>query len=305
MSSKTEPEIPEVPNLDDRMIRRAITRGVVRTAVVAVLWLLVLSVIGQFLSAGLQRGFGRDDRFQRVAATGLVVAHPEYRWSGGGCCNTTLLTMTVDVTLTPRTGSPNPPDIDVWVAQNALGHVDPVSAIVPQTALGMLASGGLPPRPVAERVMGQLPEGMLASGVVAFRRPLDQAALTAFLRRMGASSVLDLGLILAWAPTGPTDSPGPIGPVGWQTPNPSGTGSIFPTVDSFRTWVSSLTSADDANLAAVGVPAVATLRQLADAGVVVGIVMGGQPVSRFQRMLADREVRSVGLGDVAFDLGSG
>ncbi|MBI3648587.1 MAG: hypothetical protein HY240_07565 [Actinobacteria bacterium] len=308
MNPTPEPELPEVPNFDDRAIRRAITRGVFRTALVALIWFLLLSLFGQLLSAGLQEGFGRRERFLRVAATGFVVAHPEYRFGGGGCCNTTLLTMKVDVTLSPRIPSSDPPEIDVWVAQNALGHLDPASVSVPQTDLGMFAAGGPLPRSTAERVMAQLPEGMRASAVIAFRQPLDDATVAAFLQRWG-SGVPFVGagssLILSWAPRGQAiSSPWLQGPVGWQADNPAQpfSQSVIPTIDGFRRWVDSLSAADDETLAILGLPPVATLRQLADQGA-VGIVVSDAPVRVLQQMLDDPDVRSIGLGAVAFDLG--
>jgi hypothetical protein len=137
--------------------------------------------------------------------------------------------------------------------------------------------------------------------VMAFRRPLDQMDLSDFFKRSGMFAGPDVSLILAWAPVGASESRWPVGPISWQMN--SSDDSLPVSVDGFRIWVSTLSSADDESLSIVGVPPVATLQQVASEGTVVGLVVGGTPVRQFQKMLHDPDVESVGLGDVAYNLG--
>ncbi|MEN3312958.1 MAG: hypothetical protein V7645_2287, partial [Actinomycetota bacterium] len=92
---------------DERATRRAVRRGVIRTAFVAVVWVVVASIVLNIASGFWQTRGDRRDHFAEVAGYGFFAAHPGFRWTGRGlCCNTDLRWTELLLTLDPKVASP-------------------------------------------------------------------------------------------------------------------------------------------------------------------------------------------------------
>ena len=96
----------EVPEFDERVARRAIRRGIFRTAfstlLLAFFALIVLEVVSHFWQL---RG-DREERFQAVAGLGFLVAHPGWQGEPSGCCNTDLTSIELFLDIWPQGASP-------------------------------------------------------------------------------------------------------------------------------------------------------------------------------------------------------
>ena len=91
---------------DERATRRAVRRGVIRTAFAAVVWVVAVSILLTIASWAWQARDGRRDHFGEVAGYGFFAAHPGFRWSGpGSCCNVDLRWTEVLLTLDPKVAS--------------------------------------------------------------------------------------------------------------------------------------------------------------------------------------------------------
>jgi hypothetical protein len=129
---------------DERATKRAVRRGVVRTAFVAVVWVLVVAIGLDLASSLWQRRGDRDDHFAEVVGYGFLAARPGF---GGhppaGCCNTELRTITAWLGVDPKTASPLEQTLQLWFELDLRGRLgDEVFSDLPPTGVGAaLASG--------------------------------------------------------------------------------------------------------------------------------------------------------------------
>src|SRR5690349_8146177 len=123
----TEPDLPEftlpeLPEVDDAAIRRAVRRGVLRAGLSAAAWLLlavVLAVVGTGTVTALS-----TQRFAEVIYDGAVAAHPEYEVSGMSCCGGGLTAATVRLDLRARGDIGGSPQTTGQIRRSFLGDVD-------------------------------------------------------------------------------------------------------------------------------------------------------------------------------------
>ena len=297
-------EETDVPAFDERAARRAIRRGVIRTAFAAALWLVLGAFVVLLASTLWQRRGDRDDRFARVYADAFLVAHPDYDGHPGGCCNSSFTTIQLLLDVQPRTPAPVRPSHRAWLELNLLGRIG-IDSIpnLPETPVGLALVG--PPDTKAETraLLRRLPAHMLASAVVALGAPVDQAGLETLLRRHGvvvppdprfASGVaIFLEPPYRFADPESRDRPGQRWPLAWPRPS----------VDGFREWARLLGADDDRNLRRLQLPPARVIKDVADRAEIHGFVLDRVPLDRLAVLLADRAVSSLAVADVTFDLG--
>ena len=285
------PHIPEIPDFDAKAMHRAVRRGVLWTAFDVIALLVLASLLGQFVLAGLQGLGNRDDNFRTVVGTGYLVAHPEYA-GDAGCCNYSLTTMSVYDSIDLRSPQGVPLSRTVFIAQNLRGHVLQETVPHVETALGDVVQSGPGLADSSSRVLDGLPSNLQASGVVWFTHPVDQAGVDAAVGNLGITLI-----------GGPTTSAGVLFPaarvansvhtiVGWPTSS----------IQEYRGWAGGLTSSDLPGLSAVGLPDAAHLQAAGRPGA-VGVVFGAVPVSVLKQIAHKPNVRGVVVADVTFDLG--
>ncbi|WP_326826076.1 hypothetical protein [Streptosporangium sp. NBC_01756] len=73
-------------------------------------------------------------------------------------------------------------------------------------------------------------------------------------------------------------------------------------IEDFRRWVGGLRDHDKRNLSVLGLD-LNRLRKSAAEGRIYGYIAAGEPVGALREILDDPRVRTIRLGDVAFDLG--
>jgi hypothetical protein len=283
---------------DERATRRAVRRGVIRTAFVAIVW-----VVGAFIflttASGLWQIRGdRRDHFAEVAGYGFFAAHPGFRWTGrGSCCNTDLRSSELSLTLDPKVASPLSQTSELKLHLDLRGRLrNPLyQASLPKT--GIDATSFNPHKASLRKTLAALPASVVATAIVELRRPLDVSAVYELLARHQItypdSRVVAVYLQSMNATvTGSTSGTFADERVSW--PNPA--------VAGFQSWVKHLRESDDDVLDGVGLPSVSVLRRIAERPKIYGFVLDHAPPRRLIQFLADPRVRMVRVGDVAFNL---
>jgi hypothetical protein len=281
---------------DERETRRAVRRGVIRTAFVAVVWVVAASLLLTIVSGLWQTRGDRRDHFAEVAGYGFFAAHPGFRWIGrGSCCNTDLRWSELLLTLDPRVASPLPQTFDLKLRLDLRGRLrdPPHQTSLPKTGLDAVSFS--PDKASLRRTLDALPASVVATAIVELRRPLDVSSVYELLARhhIGGAAVY---LQSMNAPiTGSTSGTFADERVSW--PNPA--------VAGFQSWVKRLHESDNQVLDGVGLPSVSVLRRIAERPRIYGFVLDQASPRLLLQFLADPRVSMVRVGDVAFNLSGG
>ncbi|MBV1850088.1 hypothetical protein [Catellatospora tritici] len=290
-------DLPPVPAFDDRAVRRAMRRGVVRTAAVAAaaLLALLLLVCGTSVAVSTLRG----DRFFKVAYYGTVSAHPEYRLAqDGSCCaagplfGLTNLGLAAELRLRARPlGALNYPAASTATVTQDVDGTLHTSFDDGPTPLRDALRRGRPDRARTQAFLASLPDATVVSALVEFADPVPGTRFGAFFdSRVPVAAVSDRGVpVFA---VGPYES-SPYNPVTW--PNAD--------LGELRAWADGLDDSYDEALAEVGLPPAAQLRMAAEAGLVHAFVLPRVPLPVLRALAADPNVHSVNLLDTATDPG--
>ena len=280
-------------DFDERATKRAVRRGVVRTAFTSVVW-VVLTLIGVgILSSIWQTRGDRGEHFADVVGWGFLAARPGF---GGhppaGCCNTELRTITAWLEVDPKTASPLEQSEQLSFELDLRGRLgDEVFSDLPPTGV----DAALASAPSRSR-LDDLPDGVVATAVVELRRPLSPAQFWALLERHGSDGFgLDtLRFAVYLQPYGRfAHSDGWLDErVSWPDPGVAG----------FQAWVKTLRASDDEVLDRLGLPPLRELVRIAAAPQIYGFVLDQATPRRLRTFAADPAVRWVAVGDVAFNL---
>jgi hypothetical protein len=293
------PDLSEPPPFDPRHVRRAVWRGVLRTAFVAVGWLLGALIVLQ-VASGVWSGRGRD-RFAEVVRYGFSVAHPEYDALSGGCCNADIrFGATIFLYPVPRTATSESPSSEVLLRRDFRGRIAfqgqrPQSESTPvMRALGL----GRSELKATERLLAELPRPVSVTAVIEFAQPADQAAFDAFAGRHPQPLTFMVPILVSPVyygdPVihGQPDPAVPFPPLSWPEPSIAG----------FQRWAAMLRPSDDPNLAELGLPSATGIQRIAGSARIHGFITRPLSIDELLELLHDPAVRSVNVADVAFDL---
>jgi len=313
MTTSTNVDEPEweVPDfaLDNRDLRRAIRRGILRTAFMGAIYIVVgavvLSIALQFILAGL----GRQDQLRRIA-TGWQVAHPEFLADVSGSGPTTFgRSLSLDARL--LTAPPDPATVSVRLSQNLLGHVGVSTQVTDSPAADLLRTIGQvqasPPKARERRQLRALPKSTVVSAVIEFTNPMDESELAAWLAdHQDLHQMSFMEAVYLMSSTNPTKTvvwngvlQAPV--YGWTFRDVElRTGSFSGSVQSsFRDWVGELHDSDSDNLHRVGID-LNRLRAAAEAGLVHGMIVSGLHPAELIDLLDSPAVRTVRSYQIAF-----
>ncbi|MFG1619889.1 hypothetical protein ACGFI3_44670 [Nonomuraea wenchangensis] len=310
----TEQEfLPPIPDFDAGRTRRAVRRGVLRTALTSAVMLLVVVLLLNLGAQWFQRRGDRDDRMLNVLGTALQVANPGYQVDAMMCCDTTPFSLSFTVRLTPlRAGGYSTPNqfggADFTVSQNQFGRVDwPPPGFLKETslftALDSVGTDAPPGKADTKKILDRLPESMYALAVVDFAEPLGEREFSAFVQRHGG------------VPPEIAIYDGRIGgtPISWRldTPLPDASQGDAPELTDaelprnglagFRRWVGDLRDHDAVNLDKFGL-GLKMLRKWAADGLAYAYVTQHARVRDLRALIDDPQIRAIRLADVAYDL---
>jgi hypothetical protein len=297
-------ELPELPAVDDRQLRRAIRRGVLRTAAVGAVYVVIGSVVLSIVVQLVLAGFDRRGQLARLA-TAWQVAHPDFVAEESGSGPTWLgREESLDVRL--RASPPDPAAVRVHLSTNLLGHLNYPTVVPESAASDVLDSIGLESRPDLKsqerKSLARLPVDTTLSAIVEFTRPLDDAAMrqwAATLPPLVANAFAFDGTYLMTAAEHGRhaffDSP----VYGWNQFRMFHEDGHWTAVSSFRKWVSELHASDAGNLHKVGI-SLHRLREAAAAGLVHGVIVTGLEPAQVTRLLEDPTVFAAHVYQIAF-----
>jgi hypothetical protein len=305
------PELPDLPAFDQHAMRRAVRRGVMRTAFVGAVWIvlssIVLSVCGQAALVGL----GRRDHLQHVVAVGWQVAHPDFiigmSSDRNGIVHTT---STYDAQPLVAQSVPNSKLSFTESLFGGLSRSYPEPATPASGLLSYFEDDQRTDWKTTERTMlHQLPQPVRVSAIVQFAHPLSYPDVLAFATRYSEEvRVQDAPLLLNSAgdiSTHTEDSHPLTGICSWSwTYDFRLTHAAFnrdDPISGFRSWVHSLHDSDRGALAQVGV-SLTKLRDVAREGLVHGFIVDSTTTDVLLKMLNDPSVAAVHPYDVAFAL---
>jgi hypothetical protein len=283
---------------DERTTRRAVRRGVIRTAFLAVVWVVAASVLLDITSWLWQARGDRRHHFAEVATYGFFAAHPGFRWTGpGSCCNTDLRSTELLLTLDPKVASPLSQTSELKLRLDLRGRLrDPLyQTSLPKT--GLDAASFRPDKVALRKTLDSLPGSVVATAIVELRRPLDVSATYGLLARHHVTYP-DSGRVAVYLQaryatlTGSTSGTFADERVSW--PNPA--------VAGFQSWVKRLHESDNQVLDGLGLASVSVLRRIAERPRIYGFVLVHAPPRRLLRFRADPRVSLIRVGDVANNL---
>jgi hypothetical protein len=300
----------QLPPFNERAARRAIWRGVVRTAITGLLLVFAGWVILTLLTGLWQKRGDREERFQSVYGLGFLVAHPDWRGEPSGCCNTDLTSIELALDVQPQTAEPLSPTTKAWLRLNILGRlvIDSIP-ILPETPIERAISGGPPGKDETRALLDELPQPMRASAVVEPMTPLGADEVRDLLQRTGSWPGSFPPVYLESPYTDPQGFP--LGKIGW--PNPAIASSeawgdshleLADPLTQFKAWAAMLNDGDDLNLDRLGLPPADRIKELAVDPKVHAFILPKVRVEELRALLDDPAVWSVNVADVAFDLGN-
>ncbi|MFI6320461.1 hypothetical protein ACIBG8_23205 [Nonomuraea sp. NPDC050556] len=278
-----------IPDFDPKKTRRAVRRGVLRTALTSA---LALAVVAVMLIGGLRllqtRG-DREERMEKVLGTALQIAKPAYHLDIEPCCDVGPLSMSLRVSAQPirAIGAFNVGGGSTYeVRQNFFGRVEEL----PWAQLGntdlttMLANvgGTLQRRENIRKVLARLPQDMNALAVVELAQPMADQAFRDFLVQAGTGAER----VAYEVRTGSV-------PITWDFLEET-------ALSGFRAWVGELQDHDEPNLRRFDLD-LARLRKAAKDGLAYAFVTD-ENVADLRKLIEDPRVRTVRLADLAFDL---
>ncbi len=282
----TEPEFPPLALFGPDATRSAVTRGVIRTAVLVLVGFLAFQAAGRLVGEAVFTAWDRQDRFARVGLQGVLVAHP----SLGLGLEQTRSHGWLHTSQTVAFGEQGDRTI-LTLRQDLLGRLS-----TPPIPGGALDETALHSPPSSRERVSALVEGLPAAAradvVVAYRTPMTE--------REQAAAEEDFG--------------GGVGPVFYQDPFVWSTAQYSPQrypvswQDSFLyggrfpDWAAELSRLDDGNLRRLGLPSSSEIKALAKTPKVYGVVLRDQSPEQLRRLLANDVVGSVTPFDVHFDL---
>lgn len=297
-------ELPDLPVADDRALRRAIRRGVLRTAAVGAVYLLFAAIVVSILAQLLLAALHRQAQLDRIA-TAWQVAHPEYTADTSGSGGTWLgRYVSIDARL--FTEPTDPGAVSVKLSQDLLGRVHASTSLPQSPAFDALRTLGGPEEvtdKAAElRQLKQLPTTTSLSAIVSFTRPLDEDGVQRWAAAFGPSGFFDADTFLMTAanPTFTTWNGVVQSPVyGWSAFRYFHEDGSWTTVSSFRRWVGELHDSDASNLHRMGLD-LGRLRTAAREGLMHGMILTGATPAELAKVLQTPEVRAVHTYNIAF-----
>ncbi|MBN6052688.1 hypothetical protein JYK22_12190, partial [Nonomuraea sp. RK-328] len=296
----------ELPDFDPRMTRRAVRRGIVRTASLVLAVLVAVALVATLGSALVQKRGDREERMRDVLGTAFKIYNPAYNIVVQDCCETTPLSMSFTVAAGQRRaqgGFRGDGSTFHTITQDFFGRVGrlPLGNYANTRLSTSLADIGttLGQKDHVRKVLARLPESLNALAVVEFAKPLTTAEFGAFGTGCYGRAVYER-------------RPGSV-PITWDgftydrvfrdlDPNPPCEKAPAQDLEIFRRWVGMLHDYDEANLRRFDL-SLARLRKASADGLVYGYVDSMARIKDLRKLIEDPRVRTIHLADVTFDLG--
>jgi len=302
---RTAVEPDEAGVLDERTMRRAVRRGVLRSGAVAFGYLGVALVAFELLvlasSVWQERG-DREVHFRDVALYGFAAGHAGFRSpSGVSCCNASLRSLEVALDTEPKTASLLAQPVHLKIRLDLRGRISGFPlADLPETGVDIAAESPARTKQDMSGELARLPAGVVATADVELRRGTPIAGVYGLLARHGLVFPETDQVAIYLEPQYPSENPfrhdfsDETARVSWPRPS----------IAQFQAWVKTLRPSDDEPLQRLELPPRRVLRAIGAHARVYGLVLDRARPRLLRGLLAEPAVRMVEVGDVAFDLGA-
>ncbi|MEV0202668.1 hypothetical protein [Nonomuraea sp. NPDC050691] len=295
----------EMPDFDPKVTRRAVRRGVVRTASLVLAVLVAVALVATLGSAAVQKRGDRERRMWDVLGTAFKIYNPAYSIAVQDCCETTPLSMSLTVGARQRRAGGGFEGGDggfYTITQDFFGRVGrlPLGNYANTRLSTSLANVGtwLQSKEDMRKVLARLPESLNAMAVIELAKPMTPADFGAFGHGCDGRMVYER-------------RPGSV-PITWDSTTYD---RVLPGEDldppcekvpaqdlqRFRHWVGMLRDYDEANLRRFDL-SLSRLRKAASDGLVYAYVDEMATIKDLRKLIEDPRVRTVRLADVTFDL---
>ena len=307
----TEDDLLPMPDFDPKATRRAVRRGLTRTAIIVLAALVVLVLVATVGSSMIQQRGDRETRMTDVLGTAFKIYNPAYDIQVQDRGATTPLSMSFTVSARPMRAIggfvAGYGGAEHVVTQDFFGHVGrlPLGNDAKTTLSRALAnvSTGNQPKKDTRKVLARLPEDLNALSVIEFARPLTTQELGAFTARYKSSAEKVVyerrprSIPITWG-----------GMTFWdRAPMPEDDHVIEPDeaikldLASFRRWVGILKDYDDDNLHDFDL-SLARLRKAANDGLAYAYVDIEAKIGDLRKIIEDPLVQTVRVADTTYDL---
>ncbi|MEU7861469.1 hypothetical protein [Nonomuraea sp. NPDC049141] len=307
----TEDDLLPMPDFDPKATRRAVRRGLTRTAITVLAALVVLVLVATVGSSMIQQRGDREMRMTDVLGTAFKIYNPAYDIQVQDWGATTPLSMSFTVAVSPMRANggfvAGYGSAEHVITQDFFGHVGRLplgnsANTTLSTAIANVSTGNQPKKDT-RKVLARLPESLNALAVIEFAKPLTTEELVAFTTRYKsfAEKVVyerrPRSIPITWG-----------GMTSWdRAPMPKDDHVIEPDqairldLESFRRWVGILKDYDDDNLHDFDL-SLARLRKAANDGLAYAYVDPGAKIGELRKIIEDPLVQTVRVADVTYDL---
>ncbi|MFI6501515.1 hypothetical protein [Nonomuraea typhae] len=296
----------DLPDFDPKATRRAVRRGLLKTASLVLAGLLALVLVLVVAPILVQRG--GTDRMYDVYATAFKMYTPGYRVQVGECCEVTPWSKSLPLTATQLRaygGFYGRAEAPYKITKNLFGGLDHLplgneANTSVAAALSMVGHKDPIGKEEAREILAGLPKAMRALALVEFSRPATAEQVVAFGRRYEAcperivyearpgSLPITFGSFM-WERS-------PVEPKsGWCHGNPP------EILAEFRSWDKILQPSDADDLRDFDLT-LDRVRKAAKDGLAYAYLDQGVKVERLRKLLEDPQVLSVAIIDVTFDI---
>lgn len=288
---------------DPRATSRAVHRGVGRTAITAVTWVAVGFWLLSLFSQIWQTRGGRENHFRDLVQYGLLVANPGFAPAVerlfASCCDEGIRSLKLHLQLAPRTAGSVPQTFSVDVELDLRGRIEPIEGRDwPPSPVASVTNSltGEPPPTKAQTnlILARLPNQVVATAVVEFRRPQAIASLYALFDRYEIDPARgQIPILFGWVWGRPDRARSFLDrPLSWPKAS----------VAEFQLWAKGLRRSDDGNLRSLGLPSSRRIKEIAGSARVYGFILQQAPIALLERLLADSSISTMKVADAAFDL---
>lgn len=291
--------MPELAMFGRGATRRAVLRGLFRTALLALVLYFLFALVGSIVGFTAFKLGGRDEAFERVGVVGLNVAHPAV--DRGQQSFGTQHWGWLHTVKTDKFVQPDGSLVQTDVRMDLLGRISVKSPLGSRLDQALFEGRATPTQAAA--FIGGLPASAVADVVVDFTTPLDEAGYAAFQADRRVAEMTFRAVTFYEDPfAGPrrafrrdgggqfTDGTAANRSVAWS-------GMNYPFT-SFASWTRALKRSDDGNLARLGLPDSATLKKLGEESLVHGLYIKNLTPTDLRLLAGNGHVRSVTPVDV-------
>lgn len=299
----------ELPDFDPKLARRAVRRGLVKTASIVLAALVVAALVLVVAPIMVQLRGDRDQRMTDVLGTAFKLYNPAYLVTVEDCCAATPWSLGFTVNATPIRafgGYSIYSGATHTITQDFFGKVGrlPLGNSANTTLTRALSLVGREPatKEGPRKTLARLPQDLRALAVVEFVQPLTAEQLAAFGNRAKAcpekvvyerrpGSVPITWGVATWD-RAPIDLPQSGGTCGDDAPY---------LLKEFRSWDAILRDYDAGNLRSFDLT-LERVRKAAKDGLAYAYVDTTSTIAEFRKLLEDPKVKTVRVADVSFDL---